>query len=244
MNLVELVPRDLDLLHSEAKDLLDRFPFLDGFNIPDVVRLTTRSHDAAGSLLKNGIAAIPHVRTIDRPLEETMSIVSDLLEHGLDRILFITGDEHAHLPSHNVKPLHAVEEAKKRFPNLKVYCGLDPYRASLKNELTYCAEKISAGADGFFSQPFFDPNLARIYLEQLPESEMFIGLSPIVTEASRNYWISRNHAVLPKNFDLSEESNFRLGKQLVELAAQFGQHCYLMPIKFPAADYVRGVFKP
>ena len=38
---------------------------------------------------------------------------------------------------------------------------------SMKKELDYTKKKIDAGADGLFSQPFFDLNLAEIYLDQL-----------------------------------------------------------------------------
>ncbi len=245
MNLVELVPRDIEHLKKEAQEILAQFPFINGFNIPDVLRLENRSHDAARALLDIGINAIPHIRTVDRSLEETTRIVHELVDAGLTHVLFVTGD---HLENgrtrFEVSPLHITEVIKPKFPNLKVYCGMDPYRQSFQQELVYCRQKKEAGADGLFSQPFFDKDLARIYLEQLEGFEFFVGISPVLTEKSFHYWINRNHAFFPKKFKLTEESNYDIGAEIVETAHAFNQHCYLMPITFSATDYVRGVFTP
>ena len=69
MQYVELVPRELDQLLENAKFIMATHKNVTGINIPDVVRLPHRSHDAAALLLDNGITAIPNIRCIDRQIQ-------------------------------------------------------------------------------------------------------------------------------------------------------------------------------
>lgn len=240
---VELVPRDLAKLTSEAKTILKRFP-VTGINIPDVLRLENRSYQAAQVLLDEGIEAIPHIRTIDQPLEETVSIIEGLVEKGLQSVLLIHGDPppDPFRAIYEVSPVRVTRVLRQHFPNLDIYCGLDPYRTSFHDEILYAHKKIDAGAKGLFTQPMFDIRLAEIYTEQLKDTDLFLGISPVLTETSYQYWVSRNLAIFPEGFDTSLPSNVLLAKQLISMASEKAQNVYLMPIKAPILEYLSLVY--
>ncbi len=244
MNLVELVPRDLEALKTEAHHILNECKAINGINIPDVLRLPNRSHTSAELLLSHGVQAIPHIRAMDRPEEETIAIIERLIQKGLNSVLIVAGDKPNQIGfnTYPITPIMVVEKLKIQFPELRIYCGLDPYRDSFKKELEYCRMKLHAGADGFFTQPFFDKDLARIYLEQFSDTPLFVGISPVLTEQSYNYWVTKNNAIFPSSFALDLDTNFRIGKEIIETAKKFNQNTYLMPIKMDAFEYVKGIF--
>ncbi len=243
MNLVELVPRDIPSLISDAKRLTSQMTSINGINIPDVLRLPNRSFDMAKQLLNEGIFAVPHIRSIDRPVEAITEIVKDLVQHGLKSILIVSGDAPPEdREQFDIRPCALISHLKQTCPSLKIYAALDPYRQSLKDELAYCKEKTDAGADGFFTQPFFDVRLAEIYLEQLTSTDIFLGISPVYTEKSLNYWKTRNNVVFPPDFNITEDYNQVLGSDLVQLAKQMNQNTYLMPITADPFPYVSSVF--
>lgn len=245
MNLIELVPRDLNDLLKECQTIQNEFSFVDGFNIPDVYRLPTRSYKAASTLIKHQINVIPHIRAIDHPVSKTVDIVSKLVDEGLTQVLIVTGDLPAEPTKsvYDVCPLKVMAVLKSKHPTLKIYGALDPYRQSFQKELNYCHLKQSSGADGFFTQPFFDPELARIFLEQLNNCDIFLGISPVISEKSKNYWITRNKAIFPKGFSLDLADNCKVANQLMVLAKSFGQHTYHMPIKVSAMEYLRVLYE-
>jgi len=244
MILVELVPRELETVTHDAQKILKQYPQISGINVPDVLRLHNRSWQVAEHFVYNNIAVVPHIRAIDHDLEVTVSQISDLVKKGLKHVLIVTGDppQSLSVETHPITPMMVVEELKMRHPDLKVYCGLDPYRQSFREELAYCKQKIKAGADGFFSQPFFDPELARIYIEQLADVDLFVGISPVTTEGSYNYWITRNNAIFPKNFGLSLEENCENARNIIAMAQRHNKDVYLMPIKVDPFQYLDQLF--
>ncbi|MSR88385.1 MAG: methylenetetrahydrofolate reductase [Candidatus Margulisbacteria bacterium] len=245
MNLLELVPRDLYSLKTEVHHLLNRFPQLSGINIPDVLRLPTRSTDAVYSLLSENILAIPHIRAIDLPLETSINNIKNLVKKGLTHILIISGDipQKPNQELYNVTPTQLIKTLAAELPNLKIYAGLDPYRQSFKEEFAYCQEKLDAGANGFFTQPFFDPHLAEIFLDQFKTCEIFIGISPVLTETSLHYWTEKNNAIFPSDFVPNLNHSISIAKKLTALANTYKQSTYHMPIKVDPELYLEGVFK-
>jgi methylenetetrahydrofolate reductase (NADPH) len=131
---------------------------------------------------------------------------------------------------------------KRKFPKLHVYCALDPYRQSIQAELRYAQEKINAGADGLFTQPFFDEKLAKIYCEQLAHTTLFVGIAPVLSIQSYQYWVDVNKVVFPACFNNSLEYNCTLAKNIIALATKEGQHSYIMPIKTDIMAYLSGIF--
>ncbi len=244
MNLLELVPREKETFQTDALALLGQYPQISGINIPDVLRLEHRSYEAAAGLLDQRILAIPHIRAIDHPVEKTLQIIGDLIQKGLTHVLIVSGDapDLSHI-TYEVTTLEVISGTKEKYPNLKIYGALDPYRQAMKDEIFYCKQKLKAGAKGFFSQPFFDLDLASIFLEQLSQSELFLGISPVTSESSKSYWINRNKAVFPPDFGLSLDENIKVSRELMKLAERFNQHTYHMPIKVDPDTYLNAVFK-
>lgn len=245
MILLELVPKNRDTFLSETSDLLMQFPQISGINIPDITRIPIRSYTAASPLLEHKIRTIPHLRTIDHSLADSLEIVNTLVKKGLTHLLIITGDPIPNTPPPTfIVPTtcELVAACKARFPNLTIYCGLDPYRQSFIKELHYCQEKLTAGADGFLTQPFFDEKLASIYVEQLSHTTLFLGITPVLTEKNKAYWENRNQAIFPKSFVLNMENNVQIAKTLMALADQFHQHTYLMPITVSPEEYLPYLF--
>ena len=113
---------------------------------------------------------------------------------------------------------------------------------SFQGELAYCKRKLDAGADGLFSQPFFDVEMARIYLDQLKSTSVFVGMSPVITEKSLNYWKTVNNVIFPDQFDLALSANCKIGRGLMQLARDYTQHTYSMPIRMDPDEYLAGLF--
>ncbi|NBV43028.1 methylenetetrahydrofolate reductase [bacterium] len=239
MNLIELVPRDPDGLIEEARLLLNRFPALSGVNIPDVTRLPHRSHSVAEKAAASGILAIPHIRCVDRSIADSIALVSRLVAGGVRQVLIVSGDKNPKQETvYDVTPPDLIRELRVQFAGLEIYAGIDPYRNNLIDELRYADKKRAAGANGFFTQPFFDIHHAMYFSRILGQSHLFLGISPVTTSNSKTYWENVNKAVFPASFDLSMEWNARVAKDIISFAQESGNHVYLMPIKVDAAAYL------
>ena len=215
MIFLELVPRDIDDVIQLSTYCLNREDSLFGINIPDIKRLPHRSIDVAKELLKADITVMPHIRTQDHNIKTHLNNIEELYSQGLKHVLFITGDAYTS-PFHDhhlVTPVELIKEVKKQFPGLSVYAGLDPYRQKTQVELDYANAKLDAGADGLFSQPFFDCNLARFYLNRFTHTQLFLGISPVLTEKSKTYWENTNHVIFPKEFNHTLDYNVKLAKR-------------------------------
>ncbi|RAP31260.1 methylenetetrahydrofolate reductase [Candidatus Marinamargulisbacteria bacterium SCGC AG-343-D04] len=245
MIFLELVPRDLNTLISDSKQYLAQYTAITGINIPDIKRLENRSFTAVEKMLENDITAMPHIRTQDFSLDEHLKIVSALYDKGLRHILLVSGDP-SNDPlqkTYKVTPMELTKELKKVFRELKVYCGIDPYRQTMQREVAYALQKLEAGADGLFTQPFFDLNLAEGYLKQLSVTQLFMGVSPVITEKNKSYWVNVNHVVFPEVFEYTLHYNATFAKELIQLTQSYKQHNYLMPIKIDIQDYLDQVFR-
>lgn len=243
MHLLELVPRDLDELDRDVSLIREAFPSVSGFNIPDILRMNHRSYEAVERLLKCGAFAIPHIRTIDLPLDASVTLISSLVDAGLSSVLLVSGDVPTAIqPTYSVSPIQLTRSLKTAFPELNVYCALDPYRQSISAEIDYAYKKLDAGADGFFTQPFFDVQLASVYLDFLKDTSVFLGVSPVLTEASYNYWVTKNKVIFPSNFESTMPYHVTLARGIIDLADTSDQHTYHMPIRLSGFEYVKSVF--
>ena len=223
---------------------INNFPKINAINIPELRSVEIKSFEASEHLLKNSVSAIPHFRLIDRTLENLEMLIEKLFLLGLKQVLLISGDpplEASDFVPSGVKVPQAIKHIKTKFPKLKVYAGQDPYRQSFKKELDYCKEKLDSGADGFFTQPFFSEGLLAQWLEHLPETEMWIGLSPVTGKGSRNYWETVNQVVFPPNFRFDLEGNCIMGRRILTLIEAAQKDAYLMPITLPANKYLNAL---
>ena len=108
---------------------------------------------------------IPHIRVQDRPLEDTFDMIHRLYDLGLTHVLLLSGDSDPKSKRYDVSVLNAISELKSRF-DLNVYAALDPYRQSIKHEVSYI-EKTSRRCRWLFTQPFFSLNLAEYFFRTL-----------------------------------------------------------------------------
>ncbi len=240
---LELVPRSLSGILSEAENCMAEFPWISSVNIPEIMSVPIKSFEPTKLFLSKGISVTPHFRMIDRSFFELMQMLEELVDLGLKQVLLIGGDlpsDQAFLSS-GLTTIAAIREVRRNFPKLKIYAGLDPFRQSFREELDYAFHKREAGCDGFFTQPFFSVGMLELWLEQLPDSELWFGIAPVYGDKSRVYWERRNRVVFPPHFTYDEEKNAELARQLLTTIAESNQRAYLMPVRVEALNYLRGL---
>lgn len=243
---LELVPRDRESLLASSR-LASRFPGINLINIPDLLRFPIRSWEACSVLEANGLGpgnCVPHLRAMDYSLEEPFPHTDYFLKAGIKNALVIAGDPP---PDGSCKTYHTesvafIKKLKTELPGIKIFAAFDPYRSNIRYEFDYVRAKEDAGADGFMSQPFFDLRLLEIYAEYLEGKNVFWGISPVMSGASRNYWESRNRAIFPKLFKPDLFWNVDFGRRVFQFCRQHHFNFYLMPIKVDLEAYLSGLF--
>jgi methylenetetrahydrofolate reductase (NADPH) len=170
-------------------------------------------------------------------------MLETILSAGLTEVLVVSGDpphDFSHV-AYTQSSVDVIRRFKRECPQLTVYAALDPYRQGVRAECDYAARKIEAGADGFFTQPFFDLRLLELYAEQLEKQIVFWGLTPIVTEGARAYWETTNKVVLPRSFRPTMESNRAFARDVLRWVKSTDANVYLMPIKVDLTEYLEGL---
>lgn len=240
---IELVPRSEDYLVGQLESIQDRLPSVNTINIPDLTRMSMRSWQGCKIAKPWFDLAIPHIRAVDFQVDQPLHLLDALDSAGIDEILVVTGDLPAEGAADGVykSSLPLIKRIKQERPDIKVYGALDPYRQSFIDEIAYSRTKIDHGADGFFTQPFFDLRLMAIYGELLGDVTVFWGVSPVLTERSYNYWVTRNRAIFPDHFRPNMEWNREFAQIALEFAEKRNDHIYFMPVKVDAADYLQGI---
>jgi len=241
---LELVPNSYEALTTDSEfAAAARLP-IRSINIPEMRSKAIKGYHAADHLLRKGYDAIPHFRTIDRTYEDLVASISPLIPLGLKSVLLITGDpiKDPNFQASGNTPTNVTPRLKKEFPGLKIFVGMDPYRQSFRAELEYCQEKIAAGVDGFFTQPFFSSHLLELWLEQLPHTEIWVGVSPVTTASFKGYWEKTNKVVFPPNFSIDLAANCQNERELLAIAKKYGQKAYLMPVTVSTELYLPALF--
>jgi methylenetetrahydrofolate reductase (NADPH) len=240
---VELVPRNEAALLADAKTVRSVMPQVSAFNIPDLLQFPLRSWEACKVTRSILPSCIPHIRAIDVPPEDPISIGEAIVGAGLTEVLVVRGD----LPrdmSHRTYPNSSedvIRRLKLQHPHIKVYAAFDPYRGGFSDELTAVERKIDAGADGFFTQPLFDLRLLDIWAELLDGRCVFWGIAPVMGERSRAYWETTNRAFFPPSFVPSPDWNRAFAVDAIRSIQSLGGHAYLMPIRVDLAAYLKGL---
>jgi methylenetetrahydrofolate reductase (NADPH) len=234
----EIVPRTWDAFEKQYAFAQSLEIGIDIINVPDIQRFDIRSWELATRIDRSKYRFIPHVRAIDFKIEsgELYRIIEN---YQLDDVLLVTGDPPEGLKRSycNTDVVELIRAVRRRFPKLNIYAGFDPHRHGLQHECQYIQRKADAGANGFFSQPFFDHRLVELFTEQLEGLETYIGISPVVTQASQNYWEVKNHVKFPKHFRPDYDWNVEFANQVISSAAENGWHVYFMPIKVDLYQY-------
>ena len=239
---LELVPRDEQSI-TEGLSVVSQFSEISIINIPDLLRFPIRSWEAC-QFIPPRHRSIPHLRAIDFNLDEPFPLTEYFREHHIDAALVIAGDPPQDM-KHRVYPTRTtdfIKKLKKELPELSVFAAFDPYRSNIRYELDYLKAKEDSGAEGFMSQPFFDVRLLEIYAEYLEGRTVFWGVSPVLSEKSRNYWEARNRAIFPRSFRPDLHWNISFARQVLRFCGTHHFDMYLMPIRVDLETYLRGLF--
>lgn len=240
---LELVPRSTEALAQDLQEVRDHFPAIDTINIPDLLKFPLRSWEACGQARQLFPHAIPHLRAIDFDLSKPFPLAEIFSQHGIDSVLVIAGDQPQDMSRRvfRTSSVQLIRALKNQMPELTIYAGIDPYRAGIKAELDDIKRKADAGADGFFTQPFFDLRLMEIYRDLLSGLEIFWGISPVMSERSKDYWDNLNNAIFPPDFEPTLEWNRRFAKKALEFVQQSESNLYFMPIRVNLVAYLQGL---
>ncbi|WP_027390709.1 methylenetetrahydrofolate reductase [Chrysiogenes arsenatis] len=240
---IELVPRTREALELELQQIQQNFPHITAINIPDLLRFDIRSWEGCAIARQWFPQTIAHIRAIDMHPYNPLHMIDYLRAHEIGEVLVIAGDppqnhERVIYPSTSVD---IIRKFKREAPEIKVYAAIDPYRNSFRVERDYIRHKLDVGADGFFTQPFFDLRLMEMYGDQLQGQTVFWGVSPVTSEKSRFYWETRNNAIFPRSFAPTLEWNQQFARQALEFVRRSGFDIYFMPIKTDILKYLNGV---
>ncbi len=240
---IELVPRSPEVLAKDLQQLQDNFPNINTINIPDLLKFPFRSWQACGQAKPLFPHTIAHLRAIDFDLSKPLPFVETLAKSGIDSVLVIAGDQPQDMSrrAFRTSSVELIRAIKAQMPQLKVYAGIDPYRTGIKTELDYVRRKITAGADGFFTQPFFDLRLMEIYYDLLAGIDVFWGISPVMSVRSKDYWDNLNNAIFPPDFEPTLGWNRRFARQAPEFCQRTDSNIYFMPIRIDLVEYLKGI---
>ncbi len=238
----EIVPRSLEAFEEQYAFVQALGKGINIINVPDIQRFDTRSWELATRIDRGRYRFIPHFRAIDFKIDggELYRIIE---QYQLDSVLLVSGDPPEGLKRafYNTDVVDLIRAVRRRFPELAIYAGFDPHRQGLRDECDYTLRKAEAGAQGFFSQPFFDSRLIEIYAEHMRGLETYIGISPITTQASKNYWEVKNKVKFPLSFRPDYDWNVAFANQVIASAAASDLNVYFMPIRIDLQRYFSGI---
>jgi len=234
----EIVPRTHDAFDEQYKFVSSLGESISMINVPDIQRFDIRSWETASKINRDIHQFIPHFRASDFSLESG-HIFQIIEEYQLEHVLLVSGDppEGIKKQIYNTSVLDLIRVVKQKYPDITVHAGFDSHRNGVQDECHYVQRKIDAGATSFFSQPFYDLRMIEIYSELLRDVELFIGLSPITTISSMNYWEVKNKVQFPLNFKTDYAWNIDFSNKVIAMAKERNFNIYFMPIRINLADY-------
>ncbi len=234
----EIVPRSLAAFAEQYQFVQSLGAAINVINVPDIQRFSVRSWEVGKQIDVASYRFVPHFRAIDFKVDggELCRLIE---QHQLQQILLVSGDPPEGLKRQyfNTDVVDLIRVIKKHYPQLSIYAGFDPHRQGLQDECDYIQRKVDAGVSGFFSQPFFDSRLIEIYADHMQGLETYIGLSPITTAASMQYWEVKNKVKFPSHFRPDYQWSIDFANQTLKLAEQLGLHIYFMPIRIDLQAY-------
>jgi methylenetetrahydrofolate reductase (NADPH) len=237
---VELVARDRATLEEQARFVKESCGWVSMLNVPDLLRYPIRSWDACALTAAFFPQSVPHLRSIDMSPSAPLPMREALARAGLSEVLVVTGDPPDDLRhvAYPVTSTALIRRLKRELPHLKVYAAVDPYRQSFRAEKEYVSRKLDAGADGFFTQPFFDMWLVELYAELLMPNAVFWGVSPVMTPGARAYWETRNDVPFPRGFAATLDWNIAFARELLAFARDTDSNAYVMPLRIELSRYL------
>lgn len=240
---IELVPRSREVLERDMAVVREHFPHIDTINIPDLLQFDLRSWDAGAIVATDFPNVIPHLRAIDFDLRRDWPFLDTIRATGCPALLAISGDPPQDMMHRTYRtPITGfIARLKQELPEVKIYAGLDPYRSGVKEELDYVAAKLEAGADGLFTQPFFDLRFMEIWADLLKGIDVWWGIAPVLTEKSQAYWENKNNGFFPPDFRPTLAWNREFARRALEFTRSRGASAYIMPIRADIQKYLEGI---
>jgi methylenetetrahydrofolate reductase (NADPH) len=240
---LELVPRSQESFAEELATVRDRFPCVDTLNIPDILKFDVRIPEACEVAVNYFQRVIPHIRAVSVNSREPFSYKDFLARNNITEVLVIEGDnpEIVSKSDHPCDSIQLIGKIKKEAPWITVYAGLDQWRSSFEEEMEYVRRKQDAGADGFFTQPFFDLESMEEYAEELSDTHVFWGLAPVIRESSKTYWETKNSVRFPHDFKCTMGWNHQFAKKVLKRADSDKFHVYFCPITVDFIEYLNGI---
>jgi methylenetetrahydrofolate reductase (NADPH) len=241
---IELVPRSAASLAADLQLMRERLPSARMVNIPDLLGFELRSWEACEQARRVVPRAVPHLRAMDFDLDRRLAVLIETLRKAdLPEVLIVQGDppQDLHRQVFPTKSSELIRALKAASPHTTVYAAVDPYRASFRVEMEHVEAKRDAGADGFFTQPFFDLRLMDVWAEVLAGQEVYWGVSPVLSERTRRYWQTKNNAFFPAAFAPTLEWNRRFAADCLAWVRERGASIYYMPIRADIAEYLGGI---
>lgn len=239
---IELVPRNSEQLTLEVNAIRE-IPWVSGFNIPDLKGRAEILNSLTGSKIvqKHTISRVlPHIRASD--ITNPQQLLQDITQSNIREVLIIQGDNHGEERAW-MTTTGLVETIKRLDETISVYCAIDPYRTSIKQELDYTKEKTNAGADGFFTQPFFEYSLLSYWMDRLSHLNVYWWFSPITTDGSMRYWEKQNNIPFPNNFTPGLAESVDFARKALEIIEKSGTNAYLMPIRTDPVYYASQILQ-
>ncbi|MEA3489661.1 MAG: methylenetetrahydrofolate reductase [Candidatus Omnitrophota bacterium] len=240
---LELVPRSRESFSEELELVRKKFTRVDTMNIPDILKYDVRIPEACEVAVSYFSRVIPHIRAVSINKEKPFSYKKFFVKNRIKEILVILGDN-PEIVSKSENPCTSVElirKIKKEMPGLKVYAGIDQWRTSYGEEMEYAREKIDAGADGFFTQPFYELAMIEKWEKNLRDTEVFWGLAPVIRPSSKRYWETQNSIVFPDDFECTMDWNKEFARNVLQMVSADNFHVYFCPITVDFVDYLTGV---
>ena len=238
----EIVPRTDQAFDDQYNFVSTLGDSISMINVPDIQRFDIRSWETGRKIDRNKHQFIPHFRATDFSLQSG-DIFQIIEENELEHVLLVSGDppEGIKKEYHNTSVLDLIRVVKQRFPDITIHAGFDSHRTGIQDECNYVHRKTDAGASSFFSQPFYDLRMVEIYAEHMQGIETFIGLSPITTLTSMNYWEVKNKVKFPAVFEAEYEWNINFSNKVIAMARELGFNIYFMPIKINLEEFFGGI---
>ena len=218
---LEVIPSSFSYL-EEQKKIVEKFKF-NKINIPDILRFPIRSYE-----VENFDYYIPHIRSIDFNLKE--SKIDKVIEKHKE-ILILNGDIPSD-PSFSIYKTSTLDMlAYLKEKDILSHIVFDQYRDSFRSEISYLEQKISFGGNDIFTQPFFDVKFVEFLFNYVDPSRLYIGISPVLSEKSLNYWKRVNNVVFPSDFNISFEKQIETSNEIISLCKHYNSNIYFMPIR-------------
>lgn len=241
---LEIVARSEESFAKELEVVRTKFPDIGALNIPDILKYDVRISEACSVAVRYFSSVIPHIRAVAINKELPFSYKEFFEANNINEVLVILGDN-PEIVSKSENPCDSIDlikKIKKEMPDMTVYAGLDQWRTSFEEEMDYVRRKIEAGADGFFTQPFFEIDTMERYAKELENIQIFWGLAPVIRESSKKYWENKNKVVFPENFKCTMEWNQVFAREILKRTTSDNSHVYFCPITVDFVEYLKGIF--